>query len=136
MFLQMPIFIGLYQVLWRSVIFKGERFLWIKDLSEPDKLFPFSRIGIREVPFLGEYFNILPITVMIFMALQQKLTSKNMPVTDPAQAEQQKMMAIVFPLMIGFFFYRLASGLCLYFTVFYVLSTVTQWKMSKKTKVS
>lgn len=132
MFLQMPIFIGLYQVLWRSVIFKGEPFLWIKDLSEPDHLFKFP----VSIPLLGEYFNILPLLVMVFMAFQQRFSAKNMPVTDPAQAEQQKMMAILFPIMIGYFFYKLASGLCLYFTVFYMLSTYTQWKMSKKKKVT
>jgi YidC/Oxa1 family membrane protein insertase len=132
MFLQMPIFIGLYQVLWRSVIFKGEPFLWIKDLSEPDHLFKFP----ISIPLLGEYFNILPLLVMVFMAVQQRFSAKNMPVTDPAQAEQQKMMAILFPVMIGYFFYKLASGLCLYFTVFYMLSTYTQWKMSKKKKVT
>ena len=38
MLLQMPVFIGLYQVLWRSVSFKGAGFLWIKDLSQPDRL--------------------------------------------------------------------------------------------------
>ena len=52
MILQMPIFYGLYQVLWRSASFKGADFLWIKDLSEPDKLFTFPFI----IPFLGKEF--------------------------------------------------------------------------------
>lgn len=125
--LQMPVFVGLYQVLWRSVSFKGAGFLWIKDLSEPDRLmiFPFS------IPLIGNELNILPIVMMIVMALQQKVTAKNMVITDPAQVAQQKMMQTVFPIFIGFIFYKFASGLSLYFTIFYLLSTLTQWKMSK-----
>lgn len=125
--LQMPVFIGLYQVLWRSVSFKGAGFLWIKDLSEPDRLltFPFS------IPLVGNELNILPIIMMVVMALQQKVTAKNMVITDPAQVAQQKMMQTIFPVFIGFIFYKFASGLSLYFTIFYLLSTLTQWKMSK-----
>lgn len=129
---QMPIFIGLYQVLWRSVSFKGSSFLWIKDLSEPDRLaiLPFH------LPVIGNEFNLLPILMIIVMFFQQKLSSKNMVVVDPAQAKQQKMMMFFFPLFLGFIFYKFASGMSLYFTIFYLLSTLTQWKMSKMKTVS
>lgn len=129
--LQMPVFIGLYQVLWRSVSFKGAGFLWIKDLSEPDRLliFPFT------LPVIGNELNILPIIMVVVMAFQQKLSSKNMAVTDPSQIAQQKMMMTIFPLFLGFIFYKFASGLSLYFTIFYLMSTFTQWKMSKVTMV-
>ncbi len=133
MLLQMPIFIGLYQALWRDVSFKGAAFLWIKDLSEPDRLvhLPFT------IPLINsEYINILPILMMGIMFLQQKFSSKNMVVTDSSQAEQQKMMAKIMPILLGFIFYKFASGLTLYFTMFYLFSTFTQWKMSKEEKVS
>ena len=39
LFLQIPIFFALYQVLSRSIALKGAGFSWIKDLSEPDRLF-------------------------------------------------------------------------------------------------
>lgn len=130
MLLQMPVFIGLYQVLWRSVSFKGAHFLWIKDLSQPDRLFimPFS------LPFLGNEFNLLPVLMIVVMFFQQKLSSKNMVVTDPSQIAQQKMMTTIMPVFLGFIFYKFASGLTLYFTMFYFFSTFTQWKMSKVTK--
>ncbi len=132
LFFQMPVFIGLYQVLWRSVLLKGQSFLWIKDLSEPDRLLTFP----TSFPIIGNELNILPIIMMIFMFFQQKLSSKNMVAADPQQAAQQKMMTMFFPFLIGFIFYKFASGLCLYFTVFYIMSTFTQWKISKITKVS
>ena len=124
---QMPIFIALYQALWRSYYFQGKSFLWIKDLSMPDRLFilPF------QLPFLGNEFNILPILMAIVMFFQQKLSAKSNVVTDEAQATQQKIMMIFFPIFIGFIFYKFASGLSLYFTMFYLFSTITQWKMAK-----
>jgi YidC/Oxa1 family membrane protein insertase len=128
--LQMPIFVGLYQVLWRSVYFRGEGFLWIKDLSMPDRLFklPFS------LPFLGEYFNILPIIMSVIMFFQQQMTMKSMSGGDPDQVAQQKIMAIFFPIFLGFIFYNFASGLNLYFVVFYMLSTISQWHIAKSVK--
>ena len=80
---------------------------------------------------IGNEINILPVFVMIVMFFQQKISSKNIAVTDPTQLAQQKMMANLLPIMIGFFFYKVASGLALYFSTFYLLSTITQWKMSK-----
>ena len=132
MLLQMPVFIGLYQVLWRSVSFKGAHFLWIKDLSQPDRLFilPFL------LPFLGNEVNLLPILMIFVMAIQQKLTAKGMGVVDPAQAAQQKMMAVIMPVFLGAIFYHFASGLTLYFTLFYALSTLSQWRMSKLYKAA
>lgn len=128
--LQMPVFIGLYQVLWRSVSLKGASFLWIKDLSEPDRLLVFQ----NTIPLLENDLNLLPIIMIVVMFFQQKLTSANMVITDPAQATQQKMMGIMMPLFMGVVFYKFASGLTLYFTMFYLLSTLTQWKMSKGPK--
>lgn len=125
--LQMPIFIALYQVLWRSAFLKGAKFLWMKDLSEPDRLFifPFNLLGTNE-------FNLLPILLIGIVFMQQRLSSKNMVVADPAQASQQKIMGIFMPVFMGIIFYKMASGLTLYFVVFYAFSTWTQWKISKK----
>ena len=125
--LQMPVFIGLYQALWRSVIFQGQGFLWIKDLSMPDRLFVLP----NSIPIIGNNINILPLFMMVAMFFQQKLSAKNMIVTDESQIMQQKMMAWFFPIFLGVLFYNFGSGLNLYFTVFYILSTLSQLKMSK-----
>lgn len=105
MLLQMPVFFALYQTLTRSVELKGARFLWIRDLSAPDAAFklPFS------IPFLGNYLNILPILMLVLMALQQKLSSGS-----AYKDEQQRMMAVMMPIMFGIIFYNLPSGLVLY----------------------
>ena len=129
--IQMPIFIGMYQVLWRDVSFKGANFLWIDDLSQPDQLFNFP----TQLPFVGNQFNLLPILMIGIMVLQQKFSSRNIKVTDPQQLAQQKMMMTIMPVFLGFIFYKMASGLTLYFTMFYIFSTFTQWKMSKQKTV-
>jgi len=126
MLLQMPIFVGLYQVLWRSIYFRGESFLWMKDLSLPDRLI---KLPIN-VPFIGDYLNILPIIMVVVMAIQQQMSMKSLA-ADSEQASQQKIMAIFFPIFIGFIFYQFSSGLNLYFVVFYILSAFTQWNISR-----
>jgi len=128
MFLQMPVFIGLYQALWRDVSFKGAHFLWIKDLSAPDRLFTFP----FTIPFVGNEFNLLPLIMVVVMFFQQKLSSKNMVAMGPDQMAQQKMMSTIMPIFLGVIFYNFASGLTLYFTMFYFYSTFTQWKMAYK----
>ena len=127
MLLQMPIFISLYQLLWRSYTFKGAGFLWINDLSEPDRLFtlPFT------LPYFGNELNILPIIYGILMFFQQKFQSKSMAGGDPVQVQTQQMMAKIFPVMLGVIFYKFASGLTLYFTTYFLCTATAQWRMSR-----
>jgi len=125
--IQMPFFMALYQILWRAQYFQGQGFLWIKDLSQPDRLiiFPFY------LPLFGNELNILPILTGGIMFLQQKISSKSMTVMDEQQAMQQKMMMYILPVMMTCMFYKFASSWAIYFLVFYILSTATQWKIAK-----
>jgi len=125
--IQMPFFMALYQILWRAQYFQGQGFLWIKDLSQPDRLiiFPFY------LPLIGNELNILPILTGGIMFLQQKISSKNMIATDEQQIMQQKMMMYILPVMMTFMFYKFASSWAIYFLVFYILSTAAQWRISK-----
>lgn len=122
--LQMPIFFALYQALIRSVALKGAKFLWIKDLSQPDRLFimPFT------IPVLGNQFNILPILMTGIMFFQQK---GSMASATSEQAEQQKIMLIIFPLMFGLIFYHMPAGLVLYWFVNSLLTATYQFRMSR-----
>jgi YidC/Oxa1 family membrane protein insertase len=125
MLLQIPVFFALYQLLVRFISLKGAPFLWIKDLSEPDRLFLLS----SNVPIVGNEINILPILMAATMFVQQKLSSpKN--ATDSV-AEQQKMMMIIMPVLFGFLFYKMSSGLVLYWFVNSLLMLGFQWKISK-----
>ena len=108
--LQMPIFIALYQALMRTIALRGANFLWIKDLSEPDRLF----ILPVSLPILGNEINILPLVMAIGMFIQQKISMAN---TTGSTAEQQRMMMVIMPLMFGLIFYKMPSGLVLYWFI-------------------
>jgi YidC/Oxa1 family membrane protein insertase len=91
MVFQMPIWWALWRVLNGAIELRHAPWMgWIHDLSAMDP------------------YYILPITMTIMMYLMTKMTPQT--TTDPAQ---QKMMALM-PLMMGFIFFRLSSGLNLY----------------------
>lgn len=130
--LQMPVFICLYQMIWRSILFKGSDFLWIKDLSEPDRLLVLN----QSFPIIGNEINLLPVIILFLMVIQQKITAKNMVITDPNQLAQQKMMTFMMPVVLLLVFYRIASGLTLYLAVFYIMSSFTQWRVARIAKAA
>jgi YidC/Oxa1 family membrane protein insertase len=139
--LQMPIFMGLYYCLQENVFFRLQPFLWAPSLAAPDMLFwwtekiPYiselSSLGSSPL-YLGPYFNILPILAVTLMIIQQKFTMP--PPTDENQAMQQKTMKYVMMFM-AVFFYKVASGLVLYFIVS-TLWGIAERKLLKKTKPS
>ncbi len=92
MLLQMPFFFAFYTVLTISIEMRQARWLWVPDLSSPE-------------PFV---IKILPILMIATQFWYQKMTPAT--TADPAQ---QKMMQFM-PLIMGFFFYSLSSGLVLY----------------------
>ncbi len=99
MVLQLPIFIGLWSVLREAIELRHAPFvLWIQDLSQPDS-------------FLG-LVNILPLVAIAIMFIQQKMTPKT---GDEKQQQSQKMMTYIMPIMLLIFFYKIASGIALYF---------------------
>jgi YidC/Oxa1 family membrane protein insertase len=111
--IQLPIFIGLWQALNNSVSLRQAPFIfWIQNLAAPDMLF---RIPIR-IPLvtdlLGPYLNVLPLFSMCQMMFQMKLFTP--PATTEEQRMQQQMMKYMMFGM-GFMFYKVPAGLCLYF---------------------
>jgi YidC/Oxa1 family membrane protein insertase len=120
MFLQMPIWIALWQALQTTFELRQAPFLhpfgipltWINDLSMPDHLIKFS----HSYDFLFLHItglNILPLLMALVFFLQQKFQPKPASMT-PEQEQQQKMMqwmtVALFPIML----YAGPSGLNLY----------------------
>lgn len=120
LFMQMPIFLGLYYALQESIHFRLAGFLWIRNLAAPDMLLWWT----ENIPwisdpdnlggffYLGPYLNLLPLFAVGFMVVQQKLMTP--PPVDEQQEMQQKMMKYMMVFM-GILFYKVASGLCIYF---------------------
>ncbi|CAN5887365.1 hypothetical protein BH23PLA1_BH23PLA1_16310 [soil metagenome] len=113
--IQIPIFMSLWQALNNSVSLRQAKFLWIDNLAAPDMLFRLPEM-VPQIPmiggFIGPYFNILPLIVLVLMIFQTKLFTP--PATTPEQEMQQKVFKFMMVIML-FFFYRVPSGLVLYF---------------------
>jgi YidC/Oxa1 family membrane protein insertase len=92
--IQMPFLFAYYSMLGAALDLRHAHWLWIRDLSAAD-------------PYL-----ILPIGIVITMLFTQRMTPQ--AGMDPSQ---QKMMNLMMPVMMGVISYRLAAGLCLYWSV-------------------
>jgi len=115
MFIQIPVFIALFTVLRSAVELRFADFLWIRDLSEPERLMEFG----FALPILGwDALNILPFIMTGTMIWQYRLTPS---AGDP---QQQKMMMVIMPIMMLVMLYNLASALMLYWSVSQILSIV------------
>jgi YidC/Oxa1 family membrane protein insertase len=109
MVLQMPVFIAFYSMLGVAIEMRGASWLWVTDLSQPEHL------AIR----------ILPIAMIVAQFVMQKMTPQ--PGTDP---NQQKMMMFM-PLIFGFMFYSVSSGLVLYWLTSNVVGIVQQYFINR-----
>lgn len=146
MFVQMPIWIGLYGALLVAIQLRHSAFLpagWIpeaslflQDLSAPDMLIHWAEplyLPGQDIPILGwliggiqamlgggggiTSFNILPIAVGVLMYVQQKLMPmSSSAASNPQMQQQQKMMMRIMPAFLGVVLYSAPSGLCLYIT--------------------
>ena len=105
---QLPVFMGLWQTLNNSVALRHAPFLYIDNLAAPDALFKFP----GTLPFLGDYFNLLPILSVTLMYIQMKLFS---PPPANEEAEMQQKMFSIMMVFMSFMFYKVPSGLGLYF---------------------
>jgi len=133
-FIQLPIFVALYRSLMVDIELRqapliSESIRWCSNLASPDMLFDWSAympafISSGAGMFgLGPYFNVLPIiTIVLFLWQQKKMMP---PPTDENAAMQQRVMKYMMVFM-GILFYKVASGLCLYF----IASTL--WGMAER----
>ncbi len=120
-FIQMPIFFGLLGILQVCAELRGQSFLWVNDLSLPDKIWT--------IPGLGWPLNPLP----ILMGLTQVLMMKIMPQPATVDKMQQRMMTFM-PFIFVIICYNFASALALYYTVQNIYSLVQTLIMQKFNK--
>ncbi len=140
--IQMPVFMGLYFALQESIHFRLATFwpTWVINLAAPDMLINWgSGIPLISNPedyggflYLGPYFNLLPIFAIVLMVFQQKMFTP--PPTDEQQEAQQKMMTYMMVFM-GFMFYKVAAGLCIYFVASSIWG-LAERKLLPKTKAN
>lgn len=121
LFIQLPIFIGLYRCLSVDISLRQEGLIpglaWCSNLAGPDQFYDWSGwmweyLAGRGTGWLGPYFNILPmVTVALFLVQQKMLMPK---ATDPQTQMTQTMMKYMTVFM-GVIFFKVPAGLCIYF---------------------
>jgi YidC/Oxa1 family membrane protein insertase len=115
MLLQLPFFIGFYNVLTHAIEMRGAEWLFVNDLSQPEN---WLIIG-------GTSIHILPLAMMGAQFWMQVLTP--MPSVDPAQARMMKFM----PLMMGVIFWGFQSGLVIYWLTMNLVGVGQQMILNK-----
>jgi YidC/Oxa1 family membrane protein insertase len=124
MVLQIPVFFALYRMLYEAIELRhAPFFLWINDLSAPDRLFNFDMY----IPLMHPPYGIPVLTLIMgaSMFFQQKMAPAS---PDPTQAKLMTFMPIIFT----FIFINFSSGLVLYWLVNNLLSMGQQYYVSKK----
>ena len=114
MLLPWPMLIALFFVFQNTIELRGVRFLWLPDLSAPDPLY------------------LLPLFLGLSMFLMQWVSMRSIEQINP----QMKMMMWLMPPMMVFIFFRLASGLNLYYATAN-LATIPQqmWIANERKKM-
>ncbi len=127
-FLQMPIFFGLYKLLMLTIEMRHQPFLspWINDLSAPDPWTPLNMFGL--IPWDPPSFlaiGILPILLGISMWGIQRLNPQPLD-------EVQKQVFALMPWMMMVLFAPFAAGLQVYYVVSNCLTILQQqWLYSR-----
>lgn len=148
MFLQMPIWIALYAMLYYAIELRHEpafygvfqminEWPFLADLSSADRfipLFPDDGTHVFNLIFIRlDYssINILPIIMGITFFINMKFTTP--PPMNEQQATQQKIMRIM-PLMFPFFLYSAPAGLTLYICASTMAGIVDSYIVRKHVK--
>lgn len=114
MFLQIPIFFGLYRVLEYAAELRGQGWLWVRDLSAPDTV----------TQLLGYDVNPLPLIMGVTMIAQMKLT----PQPQSVDKTQQRIFMLM-PFVFLFICYNFAAALALYWSTQNIFSIAQTWIM-------
>ena len=106
--IQMPFLFAYYSMLGAALDLRHAHWLWIRDLSSADP------------------WHLLPLGIIVTMLFTQRMTPQ--AGMDP---QQQKMMNLVMPVMLGVISWNLAAGLCLYWSEGNLIAIVQQAIMNK-----
>ena len=101
MVIQIPIFFGLFKMLGQAVELRNAKFLWVRDLSQPDT--------VAHLPILGWPVNIIPLCMAATQIWLMQMTPKT------GDATQRRVMMFT-PLIFLFICYNFAAALALYYT--------------------
>jgi YidC/Oxa1 family membrane protein insertase len=118
MLIQLPVMYGFYWMMRGAIELRGAHFLWAFDLSQPDTIATLAGFPVNPMPL-----------IMGATQLWQSHMTPAAPGMDPGQQKLMRWM----PVMMIAIFYKMSSGLVLYWTVSNLLS-ILQMKLTKTTE--
>jgi YidC/Oxa1 family membrane protein insertase len=140
MIIQMPIWIGFYRAILRTMPSTPEGMANLSDL------FYSWNPAIASIPFNSQFLGIslvdlvsaaalpwnyaLPVLVGGSMFLQQKMTTN--PTTDPRQRQTNQMMLWMMPIMFGAFTWQFPAGLAVYILFSNAIGVLIQYYVGGK----
>lgn len=138
-FIQIPVFYGLYKTLFVTIEMRHEDFPllpWIQDLSAPDPtalgnlfgLIPISNAALESVPLIGPMILTVGFLPIFYGITMWALQSLNPPPTD----NTQKLIFGMMPIILTFVFSSFAVGLVIYWCWSNILSIAQQYVIMRR----
>ena len=133
MLIQMPIWVAMFNFVPNAIQLRGEKFLWINDLSTYDPIVEWK----NSIWGIGDHLSLTCILFCVSNILYSYMTMRQQKdQMVGAQAEQMKMMQwmmYLMPLMFFFMFNDYSSGLNFYYFVSLFFSAAIMFVLRKTT---
>lgn len=107
---QIPVFIAAFDMLGENFALGGAAFLWVQDLSLPDRVSALPAV----LPFFGGHLNLLPVLMTFFTILAARLQED--PSLAPALRGAQRLRLYGMGAVFFVLLYTFPAGMVLYWT--------------------
>ena len=133
MLIQMPVWVAMFNFVPNAIQLRGEKFLWMSDLSTFDTIFEWN----TNIWLIGDHLSLTCILFCVANLLYSWMTMRQQrDQMVGQQAEQMKMMQwmmYLMPLMFFFMFNDYSSGLNFYYFISLFFSAAIMWTLRKTT---
>lgn len=133
MLIQMPVWVAMFNFVPNAIQLRGEKFLWMSDLSTFDPIFEWN----TNIWLIGDHLSLTCILFCVANLLYSWMTMRQQrDQMVGQQAEQMKMMQwmmYLMPLMFFFIFNDYSAGLNFYYFISLFFSAAIMWTLRKTT---
>lgn len=133
MLIQMPVWVAMFNFVPNAIQLRGEKFLWMNDLSTFDPIFEWN----TNIWLIGDHLSLTCILFCVANLLYSWMTMRQQrDQMVGQQAEQMKMMQwmmYLMPLMFFFMFNDYSAGLSFYYFISLFFSAAIMWTLRKTT---
>lgn len=133
MLIQMPVWVAMFNFVPNAIQLRGEKFLWMNDLSTFDPIFEWN----TNIWLIGDHLSLTCILFCVANLLYSWMTMRQQrDQMVGQQAEQMKMMQwmmFLMPVMFFFMFNDYSAGLNFYYFISLFFSAAIMWILRKTT---